>query len=75
MSCEEVRDDQTAEGLAPIQAAIVEAMLAGNTITDAAAEAGVNRHTVHRWLKGDFAFQAALNRGRRETYRAASRNL
>src|SRR5438046_1747190 len=41
-------------------------LLSGKSITDAATAAEVDRTTVHRWLKEDFGFQAALNRGRRE---------
>ncbi len=41
-------------------------LLAGKTVTTAAADAGIDRTTLHRWLKSDFAFQASLNRGRRE---------
>jgi hypothetical protein len=53
--------------LTPEQDAAVAALLAGRTVTDAAAATGVDRTTVHRWLKKDFAFQAALNLGRRES--------
>jgi len=53
------------ESLTPTQDLAIAALLAGKTIT-AAGEASVDRGTVHRWLKEDFAFQAALNRGQRE---------
>ncbi len=42
------------------------ALLSGEAITRAAEAAGVDRSTVHRWLREDWSFQAALNRGRRE---------
>ena len=52
--------------LEPAQITAVEALLAGKTVTDAAAAAGVDRATVHRWLREDYPFQAAINAGRRE---------
>lgn len=42
------------------------ALLAGKSITDAAQAANVDRTTVHRWLKDDHVFRAALNRRRRD---------
>ncbi len=54
------------EPLSPVQENAIAGLLAGKTITDAAAEAGVDRATVHRWLRDCFAFQAAINAGRRE---------
>jgi hypothetical protein len=44
-------------------------------VTDAAAAAGVNRWTVHAWLRENFAFQAALNRGRRDLRQAVLHRL
>jgi hypothetical protein len=75
MQRDETRRDEVKENISSAQAAVVEAMLGGKTITDAATAVGVDRSTVHRWLKDDFAFQAELNRGRRETRQAAFRNL
>ncbi|MBD3223062.1 hypothetical protein GF314_17680 [bacterium] len=49
--------------LKPNQQAAVGALLRGLTVTDAAAEAGVARETVHRWLREDHHFRAAVNRG------------
>ena len=57
---------QTDEGLPPEQATVLERLLAGSPVTDAARAAGVHRSTVHRWLQGDYHFQAAWNRGRSE---------
>ena len=54
------------EPLTPAQETAIAALLAGKTITDAAADAGVDRATVHRWLREDFTFTAAFNAGRRE---------
>ena len=75
MKCNEMQHNATLESLSPAQITAVEALLAGKTITAAAAAAGVDRVTVHRWLKDDFAFQAELNRGRREMRNATCGNL
>jgi hypothetical protein len=56
----------TPEPLTPAQETAIAALLAGRTVTDAAADAGVDRATVHRWLRENFGFQAAVNAGRRE---------
>lgn len=50
--------------LDPNQVAVLEALLAGSTITDAAAAVGVSRTTVHRWLKDDYVFRAEVNAAR-----------
>ncbi len=52
--------------LTPKQQQVLEYLLAGDTVTAAAKAVGVDRTTVHRWCREDFAFQAAHNRGRRE---------
>ena len=52
--------------MTPAQETAVAGLLAGKSVTDAAADAAVTRETVHRWLRENFAFQAELNRGRRE---------
>jgi hypothetical protein len=44
----------------------LEALLAGQTVTCSAMAAGVDRTTVHGWLKSDFTFRAAYNGGRQE---------
>ena len=67
--------NETLGGLSQAQFTAVEALLAGKTVTEAAAAASMGRATVYRWLKDDFAFQAELNRGRREIRRAAFGNL
>jgi hypothetical protein len=61
--------------LAPRQTQALGALLRGATITSAAGAAGVDRTTVHRWLPGDFAFQAAYNGLRRELHREAEVRL
>ena len=52
--------------LKPAQATVLEHLIAGRSVTDAAKSAKVSRSTVHRWLKEDFVFQAELNRSRRD---------
>ena len=51
------------------------ALLAGQTVTAAAEVAGVDRTSVHRWLREDYTFQAALNRGKRELRDAVQARL
>jgi hypothetical protein len=51
------------EALTSAQEKALAAWLTGKSVTDAAS-AAVDRTTVHRWLKSDFTFQAALNRGK-----------
>ena len=58
--------DQTARPLSKSQLSALQALLTGSTVTLAASAAGVARTTVHRWLRDDWAFQAELNRERRE---------
>jgi hypothetical protein len=61
------REAETVEAqrtLDPNQVAVLEALLAGCTITDAAATVGISRTTVHRWLKDDYLFRAEVNAAR-----------
>ncbi len=51
------------------QLSALEGLAAGSTVTDAARLAGVDRTTVHRWLREDFRFQAAWNRLRADLER------
>jgi len=60
------QQNSTPAALSPGQVAALEALLAGRTVTEAATVAGVDRTTVHAWLRSDYAFQAAYNRGRRD---------
>jgi hypothetical protein len=53
-------------GVSPSQLIALECLLAGQSMTDSSLAAGVDRSTLHRWLRNDFNFQAALNRGRRD---------
>ena len=63
------------ETLSPAQVKVLAELLTGKTITAAASAAGVERVTVHRWLREDFAFQAAWNRDRQELHREAFARL
>lgn len=53
------------DALSTTQERALAALLAGMSVTDAAAAARVDRTTLHRWLKDDYGFQAELNRERR----------
>lgn len=57
------------------QQAALAALIAGQTVTAAAAMAGVARTTVHRWLREDNTFVAAYNGHRAELRDAAHARL
>ena len=61
--------------LTPSQEAALQALLIGNTVTAAAQASGVDRTTVHRWLKSDPEFRAAYNRKRMEMRQAQESKL
>jgi hypothetical protein len=61
--------------LQPKQTLAVEQLVAGGTVTQAAEAAGVDRTTVHRWLRNDFAFQAAYNNAQRDLRREVEDRL
>ena len=65
----------SADALTPSQEKALSALLAGKSVTDAAAAAEVDRTTVHRWLKDDFGFRAAFNRERRRLREAMQSRL
>jgi hypothetical protein len=71
----ELPHNATLEPLTPIQETAIASLLAGKTVTDAAADAGVDRATVHRWLREHFGFRAALNAGRRELRKSVQTRL
>ena len=50
----------------PEQAEVITALIRGATITDATRRANVDRSTFYLWLKSDAAFEAELNRAKRE---------
>lgn len=51
------------------------ALLSGSSVTEAAHAAGVDRTTVHRWLRDDPVFQAAYNGARRALQRELALRL
>jgi hypothetical protein len=67
-----IDDGDAPPRLSATQSAALEGLLAGKTVTEAAAAAGVGRTTIHKWMRVDFAFQAALNRGRRDLQQAVA---
>jgi uncharacterized protein YecA (UPF0149 family) len=52
--------------LSPVQAEVAAALARGETVTAAAAAAGVHRTTVHHWLRHEPEFKAAVLAARRE---------
>jgi hypothetical protein len=60
------QDSTHPEGLSPSQIAAIAAITVGSTITEAALKAGIDRSTVHLWLRRDAAFVAELNRAKLE---------
>jgi len=63
------------ETLSPDQIKALGLLLTGKTTSAAAKDVGVDRSTVHRWVREDFEFQAALNRGKRELADAVQTRL
>lgn len=61
--------------LTPDQAAALELLLSGQTITAAAAAVGVARETVSRWRNSDPAFQAAYNAALQSAHDAMGKKL
>ncbi len=61
--------------LTGLQLQAIELLLRGETVTAVAATIGVSRETVHRWLKDDLVFVAAINAGKAELQQAATARL
>lgn len=57
-----VRDQ--AVGIDARQSKALERLLEGDTVIEAAAASGVDRSTIHRWLRSDYPFKAAYNGAR-----------
>ena len=57
------------------QAAALDLLLSGQTVTAAAAAVGVARETVSRWRNTDPAFQAAYNAALQSAYEGATARL
>lgn len=60
--------------LTPLQTRACAALLAGNSIEDAAKEAGCSSVSIDRWLKIS-EFQSLLNAGKRACFEVASTKL
>ncbi len=65
----------TSKELSPQQITALSGLLAGRTAAEAAEKAGVGRTTIYKWLRTDFAFQAALNRYRRDLQQSVTFRL
>ncbi len=63
------------ETLTPQQIAALERLLAGETVTATAEAVGVDRSTLHRWLREDYMFQARLNQAKGELADATQARL
>ena len=61
--------------LPPQQSRALAALLGGATITAVADSAGVDRTTVHRWLRADPDFQAAYNAVKRDLRREVEASI
>jgi len=57
------------------QIIVLEHLIAGATVTKAAEAGGVDRTTVHRWLREDCTFLAAYNAARRDLSREVEARL
>lgn len=68
-------ETEPAPELSPAQQLVLSALLAGRSITDAAAAGDADRSTVYRWLKNDFTFTAELNGGRKRLREQAEARL
>ena len=68
-------DPRTEQKLGARQTRALAELLGGSTVTSAAKAAGVDRSTVHRWLREDFTFQASLNAARRDMQREVGHRL
>ncbi len=66
---------QRGKGLKPNQIKAMEALLSGKSVGGAAEEAGVSRTTLHRWLRENWEFQAALNQRQQELVSAVQAGL
>lgn len=69
------RHDGTGQALSRPQEVALEGLLAGMTVTDAAAAAEVSRSSIYRWRNEDYAFQAEWNRLRGEAREALQGRL
>jgi transposase len=63
------------QGLFAEQAQVVEALMETPRYEDAAAQVGVSRATIFRWLKDDRNFRLAMNEAEEQRLGAATRKL
>jgi hypothetical protein len=61
--------------LTPQQAAAVDLLATGRTVTEAAEQVGVVRQTVSEWLNQHYGFRVELNKRRQELWAGASDRL
>ena len=61
--------------LRPDQLTVLELLIAGESITNAAKQAGISRESIHRWLRDDFEFQAAFNQMKRDLQEAVGAHI
>ncbi len=61
--------------ISPSQTRALESLVSGATITESAKHGGVDRSTLHRWLRDDSGFQAAVNEARLELQQATQVRL
>jgi len=61
--------------LRPRQRHVIELLVSGHTVTAAAAEAGIDRSTVHRWLSEDYDFLSEFNAAKLELREACVARL
>ena len=57
------------------QISVINTLIAGSSVTDAAKAAGVDRSTVHRWFNSDAQFVAEHNQQRSELVQAQREKL
>ena len=75
MSSSAVGSHYATESLTPQQLQALDLLLSGLTVTAVALNVRVSRETVHRWLRDDCGFIAAVNRGKQELHEAAQSRL
>jgi hypothetical protein len=75
MSHEMSQNATPIDALSGKQERVLTLLLTGASVSDAASAAEVARETVHRWLREDYGFQAAFNRGRKELREAMQARL
>ncbi len=67
--------DEPEYELSATQSRALHLLVGGTSVSKAAEEVGVDRSTLHRWLRDDWAFKAAVNGARVELQRAVQLRL